>query len=66
MGLAHGNLFAGLPADWGRAASIVITLSLITYMHVVFGEQMPKLAALQDSEWVGLWVARPVVVFANG
>ncbi len=58
-------LFAGLPAEWGRVASIVITLSLITYMHVVFGEQMPKLAALQESETVGLWVARPVAVFAR-
>lgn len=57
-------LFAGLPAEWGRVASIAITLSLITYMHVVFGEQMPKLAALQESEVVGLWVARPVFLFA--
>lgn len=58
-------LFAGLPAEWGRAASILITLSLITYMHVVFGEQMPKIAALQSSEAIGLWVARPVNVFAR-
>jgi putative hemolysin len=58
-------LFAGLSDEWGRVVSIAITLSLITYMHVVFGEQMPKLAALQDSEWVGLWVARPVAVFAR-
>lgn len=58
-------LFAELPAEWGRVASIAITLSLITYMHVVFGEQMPKLAALQESETVGLWVARPVFVFAR-
>jgi putative hemolysin len=58
-------LFAGMSAEWGRVASITITLSLITYMHVVFGEQMPKLAALQESELVGLWVARPVAVFAR-
>src|SRR5262249_5541318 len=35
------------------------------YMHVVFGEQMPKIAALQDPERIGLWVARPVNVFAR-
>jgi CBS domain containing-hemolysin-like protein len=58
-------LFEGLPREWARAASIILTLSLITYMHVVFGEQMPKLAALQESEWVGLWVARPVTVFGR-
>ncbi len=58
-------LFAGLSADLSKVLSILITLTLITYMHVVFGEQMPKLAALQDSEWVGLWVARSINVFAR-
>ena len=58
-------LLAGLPDEWTRALSILITLSLITYMHVVFGEQMPKLAALQATESVGLWVARPVTLFGR-
>ncbi len=58
-------LLSGLPGEWSRVLSILITLSLITYMHVVFGEQMPKLAALQESEWVGLWVARPVYLFGR-
>jgi putative hemolysin len=58
-------MFTGLPGEWSRVASILITLSLITYMHVVFGEQMPKLAALQASETVGLWVARPVTLFSR-
>ncbi len=58
-------LMSGLPGDWDRVLSILITLSLITYMHVVFGEQMPKLAALQASEAVGLWVARPVYLFGR-
>jgi CBS domain containing-hemolysin-like protein len=58
-------LFADLPGEWSRVVSILITLSLITYMHVVFGEQMPKIAALQDSEWIGLWVARPINAFGR-
>ncbi len=58
-------LMSALPGEWARALSILITLSLITYMHVVFGEQMPKLAALQASEAVGLWVARPVYLFGR-
>ena len=58
-------LLSGLPEEWTRALSIVVTLSLITYMHVVFGEQMPKLAALQAGESVGLWVARPVNLFGR-
>ncbi len=58
-------LFADWPAPWARLASILLTLTIITYMHVVFGEQMPKLAALQESERVGLWVARPVTLLAR-
>ena len=58
-------LMSGLPPEWTRVLSVVITLGLITYMHVVFGEQMPKLAALQASESVGLWVARPVALFGR-
>jgi CBS domain containing-hemolysin-like protein len=62
-------VFEALPGDWQgpitRVFSVLLTLALVTYMHVVFGEQMPKLAALQDSEAVGLWVAKPVIVFAR-
>src|SRR5579872_724900 len=63
-------LFANLPAEWHgpvtRACSIVLTLGCITYLHVVFGEQMPKIAALQAAEKLGLWIARPVNLFARG
>jgi CBS domain containing-hemolysin-like protein len=58
-------LFTGLPAEWSRVASVLITLGLITYLHVVFGEQMPKIAALQQPERLGLWVARPVNLFTR-
>jgi len=58
-------LLAGLPPEWARVVSILITLSLITYMHVVFGEQMPKIAALQEYERIGLWAARPVNLFGR-
>ena len=62
-------LFMMLPGGDGglltRAVSITVTLGLITYMHVVFGEQMPKLAALQSSEKVALWIAVPVNWFTR-
>ena len=58
-------MLTGLPAEWARAISILLTLTLITYMHVVFGEQMPKIAALQEYERIGLWVARPVNLFGR-
>jgi putative hemolysin len=62
-------LFTMFSPEWEgpitHAFSILITLAVITYMHVVFGEQMPKLAALQSTETIALWVARPVNWFAR-
>jgi len=62
-------LFGWLPDGWQgsvtRAFSVALTLALLTYLHVVFGEQMPKIAALQAAERVGLWVARPTNWFAR-
>jgi CBS domain containing-hemolysin-like protein len=58
-------LLAGLPPQWTRALSVLLTLTGITYMHVVFGEQMPKIAALQDSERIALWTAGPVLALAR-
>jgi putative hemolysin len=62
-------LFTALPGEWQgpltRAFSVLITLALITYLHVVFGELTPKIAALQSTDLVALWVARPVNLFAR-
>jgi CBS domain containing-hemolysin-like protein len=62
-------LFSELAPQWQgpatRVSSIIITLGVITYLHVVFGEQMPKIAALQGTERIALWVARPVNIFAS-
>lgn len=58
-------LLAGLPPHWTRLLSVLLTLTGITYMHVVFGEQMPKIAALQDSERIALWSAGPVLALAR-
>jgi putative hemolysin len=62
-------LFAEAPAAWQgpfvHILSVGLTLSLITYLHVVFGEQMPKIAALQAPESIGLWIAAPINGFAR-
>lgn len=62
-------LFDGLPEAWqgwvSRTLSVAITLALITFLHVVFGEQMPKIAALQASEPIGLMIAGPLNVIAR-
>ncbi len=62
-------LLSSLPDSWQgpitRTLSVVLTLGMVTYLHVVFGELMPKIAALQSSERIGLLVARPTNFFAK-
>lgn len=43
--------------------SFVIAFSLITFLHIVFGELAPKTAALELSEKVSLWCALPLQIF---
>lgn len=66
----------GLEGPIGRVLSVATTLAIVTYLHVVLGEQVPKIAALQAPEKVGLWVggitnrfariAQPVIRLMNG
>lgn len=46
----------GLTHEAAHTAGFVIALSLITYMHVVFGEMIPKGLALQSPEGTGVRV----------
>lgn len=54
--------------QWGNASSIlhtiaiVVSFCLITFLHVVLGELVPKSLALQRSERISLWVGRPMAV----
>jgi CBS domain containing-hemolysin-like protein len=62
-------LFAFLPGDWSVAAShsaaVAVAFLFITFLHVTFGELIPKNVALQDTERTILWLAAPLVVFAR-
>jgi len=62
-------LFHGLPAVWGvplaHAFALAIALLLITYLHVVLGEQAPKVLAIQRAEDVALVIAAPLLTFAR-
>ena len=62
-------VFAAIPGPWGVAVThtvaIAIAFLLITYMHVVLGEQVPKVIAIERAEDVGLFVAGPVVAFSR-
>jgi len=58
-------LFVGLPHSrfYAHAVAIVFGFTLITYMHVILGEVVPKSIALQRTERVALAVAGPMDVF---
>ena len=62
-------LFRSIPGPWGQAVThavaIAVAFLLITYLHVVVGEQVPKMIAIDRAEDVGLFVAGPLMAFAR-
>jgi magnesium and cobalt exporter, CNNM family len=43
--------------------SFVVGFGLITYAHLVFGEQAPKYFSIQKAERTALWISRPLRIF---
>lgn len=43
--------------------SFVVAFSLISFLHIVVGELMPKSLAIRQSEWVSVWTALPLYGF---
>ena len=60
LGRLIGN---AIPAAWLHIISFIIAFSLITALHIVLGEQAPKLFGLQRSESVGMATALPMKIF---
>lgn len=62
-------VFHILPEAWHgvatHSAATALAFLLITFLHVVFGELIPKTIALQTSDRTALWLARPLIVFAG-
>ncbi len=46
-----------------HSVSFIIAFTLVTFMHVVFGELVPKSLAIQRAETVTLWLAMPMRLF---
>ncbi|ULO02127.1 HlyC/CorC family transporter [Campylobacter sp. RM5004] len=46
-----------------HSVSVVISFILITLLHVVLGEIVPKSIAIAKTETVVLWIARPLYLF---
>lgn len=46
-----------------HSISFVIAFSVITFLHVVFGELAPKTVAIQKAESITMWLAAPMRFF---
>ncbi len=55
----------GTAAIIAHGAGVVIAFSTITFFHVVFGELVPKMFALEKAESFALVAARPLEIFAK-
>lgn len=68
--LAHlfEGIFGGMPApfDWlaTHTAAVAMAFAIITTLHIVLGELVPKALALLYPEDVSRWVAAPLIGFA--
>ncbi|SMB78855.1 hemolysin family protein [Deinococcus hopiensis] len=55
--------YLGLAHEAAHTAGFILALSLITFMHVVFGEMIPKLLALQTPENISVQISPLMQVF---
>lgn len=46
-------------------AAIILALALMTFLHMVLGELLPKMIALERAEWLSLFSSRPLEIFAR-
>lgn len=56
---------AGKAAYVAHVLAIVIAFAAITFLHIVLGELMPKMFALERAEGLAMLVARPLEIFAK-
>jgi putative hemolysin len=42
-----------------------LSITLITFLHVILGEQVPKIMAIQSSEKVALITSKPLLIFSK-
>jgi putative hemolysin len=48
-----------------HSVATLLSIAIITYLHVILGEQVPKMMAIQSADSVALWSAKPLNVFAR-
>ncbi|MET9045145.1 hemolysin family protein [Streptomyces sp. NPDC048231] len=55
----------GIPPEAGRVVSFVIALTLATYLHMLFGEMVPKNVALAEPVRLALLLGPPLVALSR-
>src|SRR2546423_2668441 len=63
--VAHAIAPAGKAAYVAHALAIVVAFTVITFLHIVLGELMPKMVALERAETLALFAAPPLELFAK-
>ena len=48
--------------DWSGPVSVILAFAVITFLHVVFGELIPKILSVQKAEFILLWTAPPLLM----
>ncbi len=61
--ISLGELTGIVLLTWAHTIAFIIAFTLITFLHIVFGELAPKTMALELSERVSLAVALPLLIF---
>src|SRR6267142_1375761 len=63
--IASSIASAGRAGYIAHVLAIIIAFAAITFLHIVLGELMPKMFALERAEGLALIVARPLELFAK-
>lgn len=59
--IGHGLTMIGTPSWLGaHAIASFLSIALLTYLHIVLGEMVPKSLALQQPDAMALWLIWPV------
>ena len=61
--LLDNALAESIPAAWLHLLSFIIAFSIITSLHIVLGEQAPKLIGLQLAEKIAMATSLPMTLF---
>jgi CBS domain containing-hemolysin-like protein len=65
MPVAERIAHTGTAGYIAHGTAIAIAFTAITYLHIVIGELMPKMMALERAEALALLAARPLALFAR-